>query len=66
MIGVILIRFDSSDPSIYKQIKVFNSKLDIGNASLNILKGYDKQVGVFKELIVCYKTIFVNTFSVCS
>ena len=42
---------------------MWRHKLDIGDASINILRGYDEQVGHFKELIVGYKTIYINTYN---
>lgn len=39
----------------------YNNKLEIGDASISVLR--DKQNG-FKELVLSYKTIFINTYTV--
>jgi hypothetical protein len=41
--------------------------LDIGDANIFILTGQDHKVGGsghFKELVVSYKTIYINTFNI--
>jgi len=39
-------------------------KLEIDNASVNILRGRDYESGDYKELILAYKTCNINTYTV--
>ena len=39
----------------------FKNKLDISNADLTILRNTEKN---YKELVISYKTIFINTYNV--
>lgn len=41
------------------------NKLNIGDANILISRGEDKELGSkYKELIVSYKTIFINTYNI--
>ena len=45
---------------------MWKHRLDIDNANLFILRGKDPITGkYFKELVVSYKTIYINTYMVC-
>lgn len=38
--------------------------LEIGDANIFILRGQDQRSGQYKELIVSYKTIYINTYNI--
>ena len=60
-IGLFLIRFDLNDPKIFKFILKWKNKLDIADANLFIIKMKNSN---YRELIVSYKTIYINTYNV--
>ena len=41
---------------------MWSHKLDLGNANMYILRGIDNGIE-YKELIVGYKTIYINTYT---
>ena len=63
IIGFYLIKFDMMNPRDFTYMTMWRHKLDIGDANINILRGYHEQIGNFKELIVGYKTININTYT---
>ena len=58
--GLFLIRFDEHKPANHKFILKWKNKLDIADADVNIIR----EGGSFKELVISYKTIFMNTYCV--
>jgi hypothetical protein len=60
-IGLFLIRFDLNDPNIFKFILKWKNKLDIADANLFIIKMKGSN---YRELIISYKTIYINTYNV--
>ena len=60
-LGVFLIKFDEQNPYNFNFFLKYKNKLDISNAHLTIVRNNDKK---FKELVVSYKTIFINTYNV--
>ena len=45
---------------------MWKHRLEIDNANLFILRGIDPLTkNYFKELVVAYKTIYINTYMVC-
>jgi hypothetical protein len=60
-IGLFLIRFDLNDPNIHKFIIKWKNKLDIADADLFIIKTKGSN---YRELVVSYKTIYINTYNV--
>lgn len=63
IIGFFLVSFNESDPHDYKYLTMWRHQLDIDDAHMAISRGTDKD-GPFKELIISYKTIYINTFTV--
>jgi hypothetical protein len=63
IIGFFLFKFSESDPKKYKYLTMWRNQLDIDDASMSICRGTGKD-GAFKELIISYKTIYINTFTV--
>jgi hypothetical protein len=70
-IGFYLITFSQYDPKDYKFITMWRHKLDIGDANIfilrgtdSVLKGIDSEKGLYKELVVGYKTININTYNI--
>ena len=64
IIGFYLIRFDAYDPEKFEFITTWVHNLDIENVNMNISRGFEKNGNPFKELIISYKTIFINTYTV--
>ena len=58
-LGLYLIRFNESNPEDYVFPLKFQNKLSIGDADISINRGES-----YKELIISYKTIYMNTYSV--
>ena len=59
-VGLFMIRFNEQDTDDFSFFIKWKTKLDIDNANLFILRDEEKK---YKELVICYKTIFINTFS---
>ena len=60
-LGVFLIKFDEIQPENHKFFMKWKNKLDISDANVWVLRNKQKK---YKELIVSYKTIFINTYNV--
>jgi hypothetical protein len=60
-LGVFLIKFDELQPENHKFFMKWKNKLDISDANVWVLRNKQKK---YKELIVSYKTIFINTYNV--
>lgn len=60
-IGLYLVSFREDDPLDYHFFLKYQNKLDIGNAHVSIMR--NKKMG-YKELLVAYKSIFMNTYTV--
>jgi hypothetical protein len=64
-LGFFIIRIDAKDPtSDYMFLTKWKNKLDIGDASLNLLRHESRDGKEFKELIISYKSININTYNV--
>ena len=67
VIGFFLFKFSEKDPNDYKYLTMWRHQLDIDDANMSISRGSDSRSGedgAFKELIISYKTIYINTFTV--
>ena len=60
-LGLFMIRFSMHDPSVFTFFIKWKNKLDIADADLAVMRNKDKK---YKELMVTYKTIYMNTYSV--
>jgi len=64
-LGFFIIKISEKDPKQYSFLIKWKNKLNIGDPNMYILKNkgknYDSQL---KELVVSYKTIFMNTYNV--
>jgi len=60
-LGLFMIRIDEANPSNHRFFIKWKNKLDISDADLYFHRDPEQKC---KELIVSYKTIFVNTYSV--
>lgn len=61
-LGLFLIQMDETNPvMMYQFFLKYNNKLSVGNASISIIRNPKKNT---KELLVGYKTIFMNTYTV--
>ena len=56
-----LIKFSESMPSEHKFILKWKNKLDISDADVAIVRNTKKK---YKELVVSFKTIYMNTYNV--
>ena len=59
-LGFFLIRFSVSDPNKHDYLTMWRHKLDIADANMFVLT--NEQHG-YRELIVSYKTMYINTFN---
>ena len=64
LLGFYLLKFSPKEPEKFKNITEWRHKLDIGDVSLNIKRGVDPVVGHYKELIIGFKVIYMNTYTV--
>ena len=65
LLGFFLFKFKETNPLKYEEITVWNSRLDIDNCTIALMRGHDKvSKDYFKELVVAYKTIYINTYNV--
>lgn len=56
-----MIKFEERSPMNHKFFMKWKNKLDISDANVWVLRNKEKK---YKELIVSYKTIHINTYSV--
>lgn len=59
--GVFLIKFHQDRVESYSFLLKWKNKLQIADADLFIL--HNKEAG-FRELVISYKTIYINTYNV--
>ena len=62
-IGFYLIQFSKDDPNDFYFLNMVRHNLDIDNVNMSVCRGHSCNHS-FKELIVSYKTIYINTFTV--
>ena len=60
-LGFFVIKVSEKDPSDKRFLIKWKNKLDIGDPNIYVLRNKEKGL---KELIVSYKTIFINTYTV--
>lgn len=60
-LGFFLIKMSDSDTDNRTFLTKYKNKLDIGDASVSVLRDRDKG---YKELVISYKTIYINTYNV--
>ena len=63
IIGFFLMRFPVEDPHKVERLTMWKHNLDIDNANMFISKGNNERQK-YRELIIGYKTIFINTYTV--
>jgi len=63
-LGFYLIRFEMANPEKFIYLTMWCHKLEIDNASVNLLRGRDNMTGDYKELVLAYKTCNINTYTV--
>ena len=59
--GFYIVKFSEDDPKDYKFIMKVKNNLDIGDANIFVLRNEEQ---LYKELIVSYKTIHINTYMI--
>ena len=63
-LGFYILEFEENDPSKAPDFLIkWKNKLDIGDPNMCILRGQGKNTKL-KELIISYKSIFINTYNV--
>lgn len=60
-LGFFLIKMDAENPDQHRFLTKYKNKLDIGDCSIKVMR--DHSFG-FKELVISYKTIYINTYNV--
>lgn len=60
-LGFYVMRLEVQDPYKIKYLIKWKNKLDIGDTNIFKLRNFEKGL---KELIISYKTIFINTYNV--
>ena len=63
IIGFFLMRFPVDDPHKVERLTMWKHNLDIDNANMFISRGNNERLK-YRELIISYKTIFINTYTV--
>ena len=62
-LGFYLIKFDEQNPQNHKILTALVTRLELDNVSLFISQGSHKNGEIFKELVIGYKTMFINTYN---
>ena len=61
-LGLFILRFHEKNPQVHSSFFFkWKNKLDIADANITIVHN---EVKKYKELVVSYKTIFINTYNV--
>lgn len=60
-LGFFVFSINEQDPLDYRFFIKYKNKLDIGDADIYILRSKKNRL---KEIVISYKTIFINTFNV--
>jgi hypothetical protein len=63
-IGIFLTKFYALTPGKFRFITMWRHLLQVGDAYMAISKGIDSHGSWYKELIVGFKTIFINTYTI--
>lgn len=64
--GFYVTKFKYDNPLVYQELTMYKTKLNIDDVSLSVHIGIDQQTGKpYKELIIGFKTININTYTVC-
>lgn len=62
-LGFYLISFHENEPENFKVISAVITKLEIDNVNMYFSKGFNSDKQVFKEMVIGYKTIYINTYN---
>jgi hypothetical protein len=57
-------KFKLASPRRYKIGTQVSNELDMNDATMHICRGNDPMVGPYKELVIGFKTIFMNSYTV--
>ena len=63
IIGFYLMKFPVDDPHKVERMTMWKHNLDIDNANMFISRGNNEKQR-YKELVIGYKTIYINTYTV--
>ena len=64
VLGYYLIQFEAKNPGICQFLTTVRVPLNIDDASMHIFNEFDEKIGVYKELVVGFKTININTYNI--
>ena len=59
-LGFFLVRINDDDPKDYQFDLKYTNKLDINDADIFIIRDEERK---FKEILISYKTIYMNTYT---
>ena len=62
-LGFFVLKISENDPYNSRFMIKWKNKLDIGDASIYVLRN-DTNRGFIKEIIISFKTIFINTYNI--
>jgi hypothetical protein len=62
-LGFFVLKVNEQDPYNSKFLIKWKNKLDIGDASIYVLRNETGKENI-KEIIISYKTIFINTYNI--
>ena len=62
-LGFFIIRMNEKNPTQHTFLTKWKNKLDLGDANIFVLR-HGKGDQHYKELIISYKTIYINTYNV--
>jgi hypothetical protein len=60
-LGVYLLNINGFRPYVHKFLVKWTNKLDIADTNIYILRNHERK---YKEIVICYKTIFINIFNI--
>ena len=64
-LGFFIIKIEEMNPKNYKFLIKWKNKLDIGDANIFVLRHSNRDRSQhYKELVISYKTIYINTYNV--
>jgi hypothetical protein len=63
VLGFYLFKFDEEKPTSFHMITAWENRLNIDNVNMYFSKGVNNLGETFKELVIGYKTIFINTYN---
>ena len=63
-VGFFLTKFYANNPGQYRFVTMWRHLLEVGDATMALSTNVDSHGAWYKELVVGYKTIYINTYNV--